>query len=191
MHNKVLDIKINQEDEQLVSDFQEGTEPERIRAYTQIVKKYTQRIYIHTRKITNNHEDADDATQQTFIKIWNHLMNFKRDSQLFSWIYRIATNEALLILRKRKPNVDIDEFVTLTENSTSQSKFMSSNSIIQKLENAAQSLPLKQKIVFFLKYHEELTYEQISEITNTSVGALKSSYHLAIKKIEAYFESHH
>ncbi len=134
-----------------------------------------------------SHEDADDAAQNTFVKVWGNLEKFKGDSQLYSWIYRIATNEALTILRKQKPNVSLEDVLPETMVS-SQGGAETLESISLKLREAMSALPLKQKMVFYLKYFEELSYDQISEITETSVGALKASYFHAVKKIEQHIE---
>ncbi len=155
-------------------------------AFNQLVEKYKQQIYFHVRRIVINHDDADDITQNTFIKIFENLQNFREDSKLYTWIYRIATNEALghLKLQKRRffiPFFDIDKKLS---NSLKESDFFSGDEIQLKLQQAILSLPEKQRLVFNMRYFNEMKYEEMSDVLGTSVGALKASYHLAVKKIE-------
>lgn len=155
-----------------------------------LVRTYQQRVYYHIRKMVIDHDDADDLTQEVFIKIHRHIENFREDSQLFTWIYRIATNECLSFLQKKKrrfflPVGDVSaELVSKIDHSPN----MSGDEIQKKLQKAIIKLPEKQRLVFNMKYYDDLSYEQIAEITNTSVGALKASYHHAVKKIEASLE---
>lgn len=172
-------------DNQLVLLFRR--EDRREIAFTEIMNRYSRKVYFHVRNMLPSHEDADDAAQNTFVKVWGNLEKFKGDSQLYSWIYRIATNEALTILRKQKPNVSLEDVLPETMVS-SQGGAETPESISLKLREAMSALPLKQKMVFYLKYFEELSYDQISEITETSVGALKASYFHAVKKIEQHIE---
>jgi RNA polymerase sigma factor (sigma-70 family) len=172
----------DQTDEMLVDAF--VYEENRVAVFSEIVKRYQERIYFHVRRIVIDHDDADDAAQNTFIKVWENLAGFRSDSKLFSWIYRIATNEALTVLRKRKPNLDIDEAMPEMGHLIENSSDISGDEIERKLQQALTTLPLKQKLVFCLKYFEELTYDQISLITGTSVGALKASYFHAVNKLE-------
>lgn len=159
-------------------------------AFKLLLKKYQQRIYWHIRKMVIDHDDADDVTQETFIKVWTALPNFRGDSKLFTWIYRIATNECLNFLekKKRKHNVSIngEEEEFLTRNLQSSS-YIDGTEIQMKLQQAILTLPEKQRLVFNMKYFDDVTYEEMSEILETSVGALKSSYHFAVKKLETYF----
>lgn len=151
-----------------------------------LVKSYQERIYWHVRKIVINHEDADDVTQETFIKVFKNLDGFNGTSKLFTWMYRIATNEALTHLKKNKKHLglDIDDvYVHLSEFIT-QGKNISGEEIELKLQKAILKLPHKQRLVFNMKYFDHLKYEEMAEITETSVGSLKASYHLAVKKIE-------
>lgn len=172
-------------DNQLVLLFMQ--ENRREIAFTEIMNRYGRKVYFHVRNMLPSHEDADDAAQNTFVKVWGNLEKFKGDSQLYSWIYRIATNEALTILRKQKRNVSLEDVLPETLVS-SQGSSETPESISLKLREAMSALPLKQKMVFYMKYFEELSYEQISEITETSVGALKASFFHAVKKIEQYLE---
>ena len=160
-------------------------------AFNQLVRIYQQKVYWHIRKMVIDHDDADDLTQETFIKIWKALDNFKGDSQLFTWIYRIATNECLNHLAKKKrrfflPINDINEELS---NKIDDSNIISGDEIQLKLQKALLTLPDKQRLVFNMKYYDEMKYEDIAEITGTSVGALKASYHLAVKKVEEHLKN--
>ncbi len=175
-------------DSELLLRFQD--EQTRHAAFDELIKKYQQKIYWHIRKMVIDHDDADDVVQDTFIKVWHGLHNFRSDSQLFTWIYRIATNESLNFLQKkrRQNHVPLDsedslDLLNTLETSISQD-YISGDEIQIKLQKAILQLPDKQRLVFNMKYFDELKYEEISEITGTSVGALKASYHLAVKKIE-------
>jgi RNA polymerase sigma factor (sigma-70 family) len=157
-------------------------------AFTLLIKTYQQRVYWHIRKMVIDHDDADDLTQETFIKVWNGLDNFKGDSQLFTWLYRIATNECLSFLSRKKrrfflPNFDLTEELA---NKLDDSPSLSGEDIQLKLQKALLTLPDKQRLVFNMKYFDDMNYEEIAEITGTSVGGLKSSYHFAVKKIEDF-----
>lgn len=157
-------------------------------AFQLLVRKYQQKLYWHIRKMVIDHDDANDVTQEAFIKIWKGLENFRNDAQLFTWLYRIATNECLTFLAKKRrrfflPIHDVEgELAVQLETSD----MISGDEIQLKLQKAILKLPEKQRLVFNMKYYDELTYEQISAILGTSVGALKASYHLATKKIEDY-----
>jgi len=174
------------EDIELIKQFQE--EQTKNYAFNLIVKKYQQKVYSLTRKMVIDHDDANDLTQDTFIKVWNNLSNFRQDAQLFTWIYRIATNECLNFLAKKRrkffvPIVDVEAQLS---SYIDQGKYITGDEIQLKLQKAILTLPEKQRLVFNMKYFEELKYEEISEIVGTSVGALKASYHIAVKKIEEY-----
>ena len=156
-----------------------------------LVEKYKERLYWHIRKLVISHDDADDVLQNTFIKAWKGLKEFREDSKLYTWLYRIATNEALTFLKQRKSNRFVaweDAQHALSETVESDAYFNGSE-IQKKLQKAIHTLPEKQRLVFNMKYFEEFKYEEIADILETSVGALKASYHHAVKKIEAYFES--
>lgn len=160
-------------------------------AFNLIVRKYKERLYWHIRKIVISHDDSDDILQNTFIKVWNALHDFRNDSQLFTWLYRIATNEALTFLNQKRhkfflPLVDVEKQLS---NTLETDEYFSGDEIQKKLQKAILTLPEKQRVVFNMKYFEEMPYEQMSQILDTSVGALKASYHHATKKIEKYFES--
>lgn len=164
----------------------------REQAFTQLVNKYQKRLYWHIRKIVIDHDDTDDALQLTFIKAWKGLDNFKQESQLFTWLYRIATNEALNVLRqKSKVNTtSIHPIEYQLSKSLESDNYFKGDEIQLKLQQAILTLPEKQRIVFNMRYYDETPYEQMSEILDTSVGALKASYHHAAKKIEEYLLNH-
>ena len=160
-------------------------------AFQQLLQDYQKPLYNHIRNIVLNHEDTDDVLQNTFVKVFQHLKNFKGESKLFSWMYRIATNEALTFLnQKAKTNEITSE--TLQNKAIDNLKsdvYFDGNEMQLKLQKAIATLPEKQQLVFKMKYFEDLKYEAISEILGTSVGALKASYHHAVKKIETYVKT--
>jgi RNA polymerase sigma factor (sigma-70 family) len=156
--------------------------------FNMLVRAYQKRVYSHVRKMVIDHDDADDVTQEVFIKIHRYIESFREDSQLFTWIYRIATNECLSFLQRKKrrfflPIGDVEGELSTKLESTPG---LNGDEIQLKLQKALLKLPDKQRLVFNMKYYEDLTYEQMSEITSTSVGALKASYHHAVKKIEEF-----
>jgi RNA polymerase sigma factor (sigma-70 family) len=155
-------------------------------AFNLIVTKYQQKIYFHIRKIIIDHDDAHDVSQNTFIKAWNGLVNFREDAQLFTWLYRIATNESLTFLKQKKKKFLVP--ISDVENELSHSLISDPNfngdKIQMKLQKAILTLPEKQRIVFNMKYFDSMKYEDMAEVLDTSVGALKASYHHAVKKIE-------
>jgi RNA polymerase sigma factor (sigma-70 family) len=156
--------------------------------FNMLVRAYQKRVYSHVRKMVIDHDDADDVTQEVFIKIHRYIESFREDSQLFTWIYRIATNECLSFLQRKKrrfflPIGDVEGELSTKLESTPG---LNGDEIQLKLQKALLKLPDKQRLVFNLKYYEHLTYEQMSEITSTSIGALKASYHHAVKKIEEF-----
>lgn len=152
---------------------------------------YREKLYYHIRRILILHEDTDDALQNTFIKVWGNLDKFKSDSSLYTWLYRIATNEALSILRKRDRQKLIEEggLENLLNNAMESDTWFDGDEAFKKLCNAIISLPEKQQLVFNMRYFDNMKYDEISEILETSVGALKANYHHARKKIEEYLHS--
>ena len=155
-------------------------------AFRKLMADYKERLYWHIRNIVKSHDDADDVLQNTFIKIYRYIDKFKGDSKLYTWMYRIATNEALTFLSKqakRKSITDEELQTSLIENLESDVYF-EGDEIAKKLQEAIATLPEKQRLVFNMRYFQELKYADISEITETSEGSLKASYHLASKKIE-------
>ena len=157
-------------------------------AFRQLVSQYSRRLYGHIRGIVLDHDDANDVMQNTFIKVFRSLPGFKGDSKLFSWMYRIATNEALTFLsqRAKKSNTTSEEVQQKALDKLEADVYFEGDEIQLKLQNAVAKLPEKQQLVFRMKYFDELKYEEMSEILGTSVGALKASYHIAAKKIEEY-----
>ena len=157
-------------------------------ALSLLIKKYQKPLYWHIRKIVINHDDTDDILQNTFIKVWKGLGNFKGDSALYTWLYRIATNESLSFLRqKQKENTQsIHPIEHQLSKSLESDNFFKGDEIQLKLQQAILTLPEKQRIVFNMRYYDEMSYEQISEVLETSVGALKANYHHAAKKVEEY-----
>ncbi|HEX2394398.1 MAG TPA: RNA polymerase sigma factor [Bacteroidales bacterium] len=161
-------------------------------AFKLIVSKYQKRLYWHLRKLVINHDDTDDLLQNTFIKAWNALESFREDASLFTWLFRIATNEALSFLsNKRKkfflPIIDVEKQLSgMIENDP----LINGDELQLKLQKAILELPEKQRIVFNMKYFDEMKYEEMAEILDTSVGALKASFHHAVKKIEKYIAEH-
>ncbi|WP_264564914.1 RNA polymerase sigma factor [Flavobacterium sp. N3904] len=157
-------------------------------AFQKLLREFQKPLYNHIRNIVLNHDDANDVLQNTFVKVFQNLKNFKGESKLFSWMYRIATNEALTFLKQkaRKSGISSVELQNKTIDNLKADVYFDGNEIQIKLQKAITLLPEKQQLVFKMKYFEELKYEEISEILGTSVGALKASYHHAVKKIEAF-----
>jgi RNA polymerase sigma-70 factor (ECF subfamily) len=152
------------------------------------MRKYQSRLYWHVRKMVVDHDDADDLLQEIFVKVWKALPNFRQDAQLYTWLYRIATNECLGFLNSRRrkfllPMNDVGEELAAK---LEADESLAGDAIELKLQKAILTLPDKQRLVFNLRYYDEMPYEQMSEVTGTSVGALKASYHHAAKKIEDY-----
>jgi len=172
------------DDALLLYEFKEPATKER--AFTAIVKKYQEKLYWHIRRMVINHEDANDVLQNVFIKAWRGLENFREDSQLYTWLYRIATNESLTFLeqQKRKGALSFDEMESGLSNKIKADENFNANQLEWKLQLAIQQLPEKQRVVFNLRYFDEMPYEEMSKVLDTSEGALKASYHHAAKKIE-------
>ena len=160
-------------------------------AFQKLVRDYQRPLYHHIRNIVLNHDDADDVLQNTFIKVFRYLKDFKGDSKLFSWMYRIATNEAITFInQKAKRNGMTSEAMqSRIVDNLKADVYFDGNEIQLKLQKAVAILPEKQQLVFKMKYYEELKYEEMSEILGTSVGALKASYHHAVKKIEDFVKT--
>jgi RNA polymerase sigma factor (sigma-70 family) len=161
-------------------------------AYTALIRKYQEKLYWHVRRMVIEHEDANDVLQNVFIRVWNGLENFREDSQLYTWLYRIATNESLSFLeqKKRKSSVSLSDVESGLSNSIKADKDFDPNKLEWKLQLAIQQLPEKQRVVFNLRYYDEMPYEEMSRVLETSEGALKASYHHAVKKIEDYILNH-
>jgi RNA polymerase sigma factor (sigma-70 family) len=155
-----------------------------------LVRQYQQRVYWHVRKMVIDHDDSDDLTQEIFIKIHKYIDGFREDSQLFTWIYRIATNECLSFLNKKKRRffLPIEDITEELSAKVDMDPDMDGDEIQKKLQKAILKLPDKQRLVFNMKYFDDMPYEAMAEITKTSVGALKASFHHAVKKIEGFLE---
>ena len=173
-------------DNDIIRLFSDGRQEE---AFNGIVNAYTERLYWHVRRFLCSHEDTNDLLQDIFIKIWTALPGFRGDSQLFTWLYRIATNEVLNYLRKQKfkAMVSLDSASEILRRKIDDDPYFNGDKLQRELHKAIQKLPEKQRLVFNLRYFDEMKYEDMSEILGTSVGALKASYHIAVKKIEQYF----
>jgi RNA polymerase sigma-70 factor (ECF subfamily) len=170
-------------DEELVKLFKDGDNPNY--AFNLIVRKYQERLYWMINRIVQNHDDTDDVIQNVFIKAWKALPKFREDANLYSWLYRIATNESITFINKRKKRGHTSEVNEMLPGSINANDPTESE-ILEKLEAAIATLPEKQRLVFHLKYYEEKKYSEISEALGTSVGSLKASYHHAVKKIEQF-----
>jgi RNA polymerase sigma-70 factor (ECF subfamily) len=157
-------------------------------AFTALMKKYQQRLYWHIRRMVISHEDADDILQNVFVKVWKHLDTFQENAQLYTWLYRIATNECLTFLEQQKKRATLSlsqETTGLVDKLKADTQY-DSRKLEWKLQQAILQLPEKQRVVFNLRYYEEMPYEEMSHVLDTSVGALKASYHHAVKKIVAF-----
>ncbi len=173
-------------DKELLEIFRD--ESRRHYAFNLIVRKYQQKVYYHIRRMVIDHDDTNDVAQNTFVKAWKGLDNFREDSQLFTWLYRIATNEALTFIKRKKnrfmlPLNDVEKELT---DSLISGKNIDVNKLELKLQKAILSLPPQQQAVFNMRYYDEIKYEDMAEITGVSVGALKATYHHAVKKIEKF-----
>src|SRR6195952_5095888 len=177
------------EDEVILSKFQD--EKTRTEAFNLLLNKDQQKIYWHIRRMVIDHDDADDLVQDVFIKVWKNLAGFRSDAQLYTWMYRIATNECITFLNKKKQknNVSIDDVAYELADTLADSTYFDGDKAQRKLQEALLTLPEKQKLVFNMKYYEDMKYEEISQVLGTSVGALKASFHLAVKKIESFLLS--
>lgn len=160
-------------------------------AYRELLQLYKERLYWHIRKIVISHDDADDVLQNTFIKVYRSIDKFKGDSKLFSWMYRIASNESITLINKnaKRLNISNEEHQNKAINNLTADVYFEGDDIQLKLQKAIASLPQKQQLVFNMKYFEDLKYKDMAEILETSEGALKASYHIAAKKIEAFLTS--
>ena len=178
------------EDHELLRLFRLPDQKEK--AFTSIIRKYQEKLYWHIRRLVIHHEDANDVLQNMFIKVWNGLENFREDARLYTWLYRIATNESLSYLEqlKKRAVTSIDAMPGGISDSLAAEKGFDAGKLEWKLQMAIQQLPEKQRIVFNLRYYDEMPYEQMSQVLETSAGALKASYHHAVKKIEDYILNH-
>lgn len=162
------------------------------RAFLELMSLYKERLYWHIRRIVLNHDDADDVLQNTFIKVYKNIDSFKEESKLYSWIYRIATNESITFINKRakENHLDIVDLYDKMANDLYNDPLFEGDEIQFMLQKAVATLPQKQQLVFKMKYFDEMKYQEMSEILDTSIGALKASYFHAVKKIEEIISSH-
>ncbi|MBA2498587.1 MAG: sigma-70 family RNA polymerase sigma factor [Chitinophagaceae bacterium] len=177
-------------DAELLSGFK--TEETKERAYTAIIKKYQEKLYWHIRRMVVDHDDANDVLQNVFIRVWKGLANFREDSQLYTWLYRIATNESLTFIeqQKKRSSVSLSDVESGLSNKIKADEGFDGKKLEWKLQLAIQQLPEKQRAVFNLRYYEEMPYAEMSQVLETSEGSLKASYHHAVKKIEDYILNH-
>jgi RNA polymerase sigma factor (sigma-70 family) len=177
-------------DGELLVEFRNPATKEK--AFTSMIKKYQEKLYWHVRRMVVEHEDANDVLQNVFIRVWNGLENFREESQLYTWLYRIATNECLTYIeqQKKRASVSLSDVESGLSNKIKADRHFDANRLEWKLQLAIQQLPEKQRIVFNLRYYDEMPYEEMSRVLETSEGALKASYHHAVKKIEDYIKNH-
>lgn len=176
-------------DQQIIAELK--NEATRQAAFRQLVGLYKERLYWHIRKILLCHEDTDDVLQNTFIKVWRNIDSFREESGLFTWLFRIATNEALTFLnqKKKKTFTGGDETTAYLIENLQTDPYFDGNEIQYRLQKAIAMLPEKQRLVFNMRYFDEIKYQDMEEILGTSAGALKASYHHAVKKIEEHLKS--
>lgn len=174
-------------DDQILSLLKEEHSYER--GFRALMQKYQERLYWHTRRMVFEHDDANDVIQNTFVKVFKSIHRFEGKSKLYTWLYRIATNEAITFLnrKKKKSMSSLDDEESHISEKLEADAYFDGDEIQRRLQKALSGLPEKQRIVFSMRYYEEMTYKEISEVLETSVGALKASYHHAVKKIENYF----
>lgn len=176
------------DNEQLVARLRD---PETVRdAFADVIKLYTEPLYWQIRRMVQNHDDADDLLQNTFMKAWQSIENFRGDARLSTWLYKIAINEAITFLarERKRQNLSLDDQESALAAAIEADTDIDGDALAQELRKAIASLPEKQRLVFNMKYFDEMKYEDMSNILGTSVGALKASYHLAVKKIENFFK---
>lgn len=176
-------------DSELLAQFREPATKER--AYTAIIRKYQEKLYWHIRRMVVDHDDANDVLQNVFIRVWKGLENFREDSQLYTWLYRIATNECLTFLeqQKKRGTLSLSDVESGLSEKIKADQHFDAQKLEWKLQLAIQQLPEKQRVVFSLRYYDEMPYEEMSRVLETSEGALKASYHHAVKKIEDYIKN--
>ncbi len=176
-------------DHEILSLFSDELKKER--AFSMLVNKYKERLYWHIRRLVVTHDDTHDVLQNVFIKVWRNLAQFRMDSSLYTWLYRIATNESLTYLeqQKRKKSLSLSDHEGYLANTIRSEKGFDANKLEWKLQLAIQSLPEKQRAVFTLRYYDEMPYEKMSQVLETSEGSLKASYHHASKKVEEFIKN--
>jgi RNA polymerase sigma-70 factor (ECF subfamily) len=176
-------------DQELIEALKSGTRKDL--AFNELVLKYQERLYWHIRKIVINHDDTDDVLQNTLLKVWKNIDNFREESTLFTWLYRIATNESLTFINQKKRHslAPMNEVSDFLQQNLEADEYFDGDDIQKKLQQAILRLPDKQRLVFNMRYFDEMPYQEISDILETSVGALKASYHHAARKVEEYLSN--
>ncbi|UPK69868.1 RNA polymerase sigma factor [Chitinophaga filiformis] len=182
-------MSIHQDDKTLLATYRDPATKEK--GFTAIIRKYQERLYWHIRRLVLDHDDANDVLQNVFVKVWKNLEGFREDAQLYTWLYKIATNECLTFLEKQKKNnsISLSDVETGLSNTLKADAQFDPNKLEWKLQKAILALPEKQRIVFNLRYYDEMPYEEMSRVLDTSEGALKASYHHAVKKIEEFIRN--
>ena len=182
-------MAVIQDDKTLLALYREPATREK--GFTYIIQKYQERLYWHVRRLVIDHDDANDVLQNVFVKVWKNLEGFREDAQLYTWLYKIATNECLTFLEKQKKNtsISLSDVETGLSNTLKADAQFDANKLEWKLQKAILGLPEKQRIVFNLRYYDEMPYEEMSRVLDTSEGALKASYHHAVKKIEEFIKN--
>lgn len=181
--------KIPREDAELTERLRNPSECRR--AFTEVINRYSEPLYWQIRRMVQNHDDANDLLQNTFLKAWSSIQNFRGDARLSTWLYKIAINESLTFIEKEKKRTSatVDDEDNYLLNSIEADEYIDGDALKQELRKVVASLPEKQQLVFNMRYYDEMKYEEMSSILGTSVGALKASYHLAVKKIEQHFRT--
>lgn len=176
-------------DKNIIADLKD--ENKRDLAFHTLVNTYQERLYWHIRKIVISHDDTDDVLQNTFMKVWRSVDKFREESSLYTWLYRIATNESITFInsKKKKNMLQLNEVSEYLLENLMSDPYFEGDEIQRKLQQAIIRLPEKQRIVFNMKYFDEIKYDEMAEILDTSVGALKASYHHAAKKVEEYLKN--
>ncbi len=159
-------------------------------AFNEVIRSYSEPLYWQIRRMVESHDDANDILQNTFLKAWTSIENFRGEAKLSTWLHKIAINESITFLsnKRKRNNVPIDDESSMLINTIEADTYFDGDELKQQLRKAIAMLPEKQRLVFNMRYYDEMKYEQMSEILGTSVGALKASYHIAVKKIEQYFD---
>lgn len=181
-------MAVTQDDKDLLALYRQPDTREK--GFTLLLQKYQERLYWHVRRLVIDHDDANDVLQNVFVKVWKNLEGFREDAQLYTWLYKIATNECLTFLeqQKRRQSVSLSDVESGLSNKLKADTRFDANRLEWKLQRAILGLPEKQRIVFNLRYYDEMPYEEMSKVLDTSEGALKASYHHAVKKIEEFIK---
>lgn len=176
-------------DQELIEALKSGNRKDA--AFGDLVTKYQERLYWHIRKIVISHDDADDVMQNTLLKVWKNVDTFREESSLYTWLYRIATNESLTFINQKKRHsiAPLNEVNDFLQQNLEADEYFDGDDIQKKLQKAILTLPDKQRLVFNMRYFDEMPYQKMSDILETSVGALKASYHHAAKKVEEYISN--